>query len=280
MSHHLEDNLGDILQKARSGKGFSLSELESQTGIPEKKLQCFEEETEIPKRDQLEALAHCLSLHKERLRDILSEKWAPKPFPKEALREIIILKGYLGAYEVKGYMLMDPEQKEALLIDTAYNPDLVLNTLSEKKLSLKGVLLTHAHQDHIRGLSKICAQTGAPVYLHPKELPLYRHHELKTPDHWVSEGFTISISQKTLTVLETPGHTPGGVSYFSGDYCFVGDALFAGSTGRSFSPEGYTSLLGSLRKKVLSLPDQTLLCPGHGPTTTVGEEHQHNPFFI
>jgi len=280
MPHHLEDNIEDILQKARIGKGLSLSALSSKAGLDEKSLSSFEDGRKMPTLDQLRILAQCLHLEKTCLEGIANNFWTPQPFPKKAEREVITLKGYLGNYEVKGYLFLASDQNDALLIDTAYNPDLVLKTLSEKNLSLKGILLTHAHHDHIQGVSKIRSKTGAQVYLHPRELPLYRTHEAIPPDQWAEEGTIIGLGQKTLRVLETPGHTPGGVSYYSGKFCFVGDALFAGSTGRSFSPEGYQNLLSSLKKKVLSLPEDTVLCPGHGPSTTVQEERLHNPFFI
>ncbi|HEX9756254.1 MAG TPA: MBL fold metallo-hydrolase [Nitrospiria bacterium] len=279
MAPHLEDNLEDILQKARTGKGFSLPGLSSQTGLDEKKLKKFEDGIETPTSEQLRMLAQTLGLEKNRLEEIGNKRWTPLPFPKEAEKEVITLKGYLGDYEVKGYLFVTSHRNEALLIDTAYNPDLVLKTLWENDLSLKAILLTHAHHDHIHGISKIRTKTGAQVYLHARELPLYKAHETKPPDQMAEEGITIGCGQKTLKVLETPGHTPGGVSYYSGKYCFVGDALFAGSTGRSFSPDGFQTLLSSLKEKVLTLPEETILCPGHGPTTTVGEERRHNPFF-
>jgi glyoxylase-like metal-dependent hydrolase (beta-lactamase superfamily II) len=279
MPNPLEDNLGDILQKARQGKGWSLSRLARETGLDAKNLGRFEEGIQDPQPDQLTRLAHALGLHKDPLQDIAHQQWFPDPFPKEARQGIIPLKGYLGDYEVKGYLLFESESQEAALIDTAYNPDLVLKTLTERGLTLRAILLTHAHRDHIGGLSIIRSGTGAPVFLHPQELPLYRQQDPILPDRWAEEGLQIPLGRLTLEVLETPGHTPGGVTYYTGTTCFVGDALFAGSTGRSYSPEGYKSLLGSLRKKVLTLPGKTLLCPGHGPTTTVREELLHNPFF-
>ena len=276
----LEDNVEDILKKARTGKGLSLPSLAEITGMEELTLRRFEEGSETHGSTQLNRLAHALDLHKDRLQDIASHKWHPHPFPKEIEQKVITLKGYMGNYEVKGYLIMDHNVKEAVLIDTALNPDLVLETLFENGISLRAILLTHAHYDHMGGISKIRSATGAPIYIHPNEAPLYRQQEKKPPDHWVKKGLKISLGDNVFQALETPGHTPGGVSYRFNGYCFVGDALFAGSTGRSFSPEGYQTLLSSLRRNVLSLPGDTLLFPGHGPSTTVQEELLHNPFFI
>ena len=110
-------------------------------------------------------------------------------------------------------------------------------------------------------------------------MPLFSSQSRQKPDGFLEEGQELSIGKTRLKALATPGHTPGGVTYVSEGLCFVGDALFAGSTGRSMSPQGYQTLLASLRQKVLSLPEDTVILPGHGPTTTVGEEKRHNPFF-
>lgn len=280
MPSELEDTVGDILQKARQGKGWSESQLAQKSGVAVGKIRQLEQKDRLTRFEELTGLAGALGLEEERLRVIAAKEWGPNPFPEGASEEVLCLKGYYyGNYEVKGYLLLDPATREAVLFDTAYNPDLVLKTLAEKKLTLRAIFLTHAHGDHMSGVSRIRNQTKAPVYIHPGEGPLYRRNESIPPDHWAEEGMTFRLGDRTVQFLETPGHTPGGLSYRSGPYCFVGDALFAGSTGRSYSPEGYRSLLDALKKKVLTLPEETLLCPGHGPSTSVWEERRHNPFF-
>src|SRR4029077_21072976 len=115
---------------------------------------------------------------------------------------------------------------------------------------------------------------------HQKEAPLYHNAKIKDPDRFIEEGNEIRLGRWNIRALETPGHTPGGVTYLVDGMAFVGDALFAGSTGRSMSASGYRMLISSLREKVLSLGPDTVLFPGHGPAQTVGEEREHNPFII
>jgi glyoxylase-like metal-dependent hydrolase (beta-lactamase superfamily II) len=132
----------------------------------------------------------------------------------------------------------------------------------------------------MEGAALLKAQTGARIAVPLAEGSTYRAHYREAPDLAVRAGTTIEVSPTmTVSAIETPGHTAGGTSYRIGGFCAVGDALFAGSTGRSMSPAGYRTLLSSLRTRILTLPVDTILLPGHGPLTTVGHERQHNPFF-
>jgi glyoxylase-like metal-dependent hydrolase (beta-lactamase superfamily II) len=205
--------------------------------------------------------------------------WTPEPPPEWLQEKVIIVYGKIGGYPVNGYILFDRQSHDAACIDTAYDPDKMLKALDGHRLYLQYVLLTHAHQDHMGGAERLKARTGASLCLHPQEMPLFSSQSRLKPDGFLEEGQELSIGKTRLKVLATPGHTPGGVTYVSKGLCFVGDALFAGSTGRSMSPQGYQTLLTSLRQKVLSLPEETVILPGHGPVTTVGNEKRHNPFF-
>ena len=275
----LEDHFGDIIQKARMGKGLSLAELASATGITQSQLQQIEDYAFTPPEDQMHHLAACLGLDAQKLIAIANGKWTPEPPPHSIEEKVIIIRGMIGVYPVNGYILFDGQTQEAACIDTAFDPEKMLKAIAAHHLNLRSILLTHCHQDHMGGVEALKEKTGATLYLHREEMPLFSRQSRLTPDGFIEEGIEISVGRLRLRPLSTPGHTLGGATYTSEGVCFVGDALFAGSTGRSMSPQGYQSLLISLRQKVLSLPEKTVIFPGHGPPTTVGEEKRHNPFF-
>ena len=275
----LEDHFGDIIQKARMGKGLSLAELAKATGIIQTQLQQIEDYTFIPPEDEMDRLAACLGLDAPKLASIANGTWTPKPPPHWIEEKVIIIRGMIGVYPVNGYILFDGQTHEAACIDTAFDPEKMLKSIAAQHLNLRSILLTHCHQDHMGGVEVLKEKTGAALHLHREEMPLFSRQSGLTPAGFIDEGIELSVGRLRLRALTTPGHTPGGVTYLSESVCFVGDALFAGSTGRSMSPQGYQCLLATLRQKVLSLPDETVIFPGHGPPTTVGEEKRHNPFF-
>jgi glyoxylase-like metal-dependent hydrolase (beta-lactamase superfamily II) len=274
----LEDEFYDIIGKARWGKGLSFEELTEKSGVPSDVIASLEKGLDKPTEDQAKKLARALDLEPHRLILIAKDQYLPKPIPVKVLKHLIPLSGDVGGYRVWGYLLYDPESREAGLFDTAYEPNLPLNAIAKNSLRLQFIFLTHCHYDHIGGSETIREATGAKLLCHQKEAPLYRHAKIKDPDRFIEEGDDIRLGRWRIRVLETPGHTPGGVSYLTDGMAFVGDALFAGSTGRSMSQSGYRMLTSSLREKILSLDPDTVLFPGHGPATTVGEEREHNPF--
>ena len=206
-------------------------------------------------------------------------------------------------------ILGDPETREALVLDPGDEVERVLDVLKRHALSVKAIVSTHAHIDHVGGLQKLQQATGAPVLIHGDDLDLYRHLDeqaawLGVPpppsariDQLLREGDTVRWGNYAAGVLHTPGHTPGSVSlYLPGpgaasaseeraanaagtSSLFAGDTLFAGSIGRTDLWGGsMPDILRSIRSKLLVLPDQTIVYPGHGPVTTIGEERASNPF--
>lgn len=279
----LEDNFSDIIGKARYGKGWSLPDLARRAGLSAPRIEALEEGS-APSGAEIALLASALELHPQKLTTIAEGKWepvcAPMEWPGLVVRRI---DGRIGSYPVNGYLAIDPARKEAALFDTGYSPDRVTRLLAQEELRLVALCITHAHPDHIGGAERIRSATGAPIYLHPNELPGEKKTLEVVP---TKEGGVISVGGFEIHPLFTPGHTPGGTSFLidrspdvPSPIVFVGDALFAGSLGRARSSSTYPVLLHSVQTVLLSLPEETRLFPGHGPATTVGEERMRNPFF-
>ena len=189
----------------------------------------------------------------------------------------------LGAYGTNCYIVHDSASKTCCVIDPGYTPEKVRSEVNALGLTVEAILLTHGHFDHVGGVKEIAAETGCDVYLCADELtlppqmtagPLYY---TKTYD----EGDTLHLAGLTISVIRTPGHTPGGVSYYFPDEkaVFTGDALFYRSLGRTDFPGGdHDTLLHSIRKVLFALPEETAVLPGHGPATSIGNERRNNPF--
>lgn len=204
--------------------------------------------------------------------------------------EVICLTN--GVFQENCYILADPEQREAVLIDPGEEADLFLRRLRTERLDLQAVWLTHAHLDHILGVRQVVETTGVPVYLHPADRPLYDgisnqgqwlgYRDLEPPpppDGTLAPGESVTVGHLSFEVRHVPGHSPGSVAFVGHDLAVVGDALFAGSIGRTDLPGGDAeTLLQSIREQLLSLPDATMVYAGHGPETTIGRERATNPF--
>ena len=277
----LEDEFTDIIKKSRNGQSLSVDDLAKKSGLGAGEVSELEAGTRRASKDEVQALAKSLGLRPGPLGEIANEAWTPHVVPA-SLREVHTIVGEIGGYEVKGYVLFDSDAKEALLIDTGYDAPAVLSFLDQKGLQLKGVCLTHGHTDHAGGLDQILAAWKVPVYLGQEDVSLAPWLPAKNLLVDPEEGTTLQAGRYTLECLITPGHTPGGICYQvkngQQDVCFVGDTLFAGSIGRANPLTLYQTHLESVRKRVLQLPNTTILMPGHGPATTVVEEIQHNPF--
>jgi len=196
-----------------------------------------------------------------------------------------------GAFAENCYLVADPETREAVIVDPGEESDLFRSRLRSEGWTLRAIWLTHAHLDHVAGVSAMREATGAPVWLHPDDRRLYDRapdqaraygftlDRLAPPDREFREGEPAIVGGLAFDVLHTPGHSPGSVSLAGYGVVFVGDVLFAGSVGRTDLPGGDTDTLrASIRDKLYVLPDETVVYSGHGPATTVGEEARANPF--
>jgi glyoxylase-like metal-dependent hydrolase (beta-lactamase superfamily II) len=192
------------------------------------------------------------------------------------------------------YLIADAETGEAAVIDPAWNARVILSAAAARGWTIRHLWLTHAHFDHFGGLAGVVAGTPAPVTvgLHPADLPLlqanggaeifgFRIEPGPPPDLAFQPGQILELGREQLEVRFTPGHTQGHVVFVShaASLVFCGDVIFQGSIGRTDLPGGdFATLLASIRREILSLPDETRLLCGHGDETTVGIERQSNPF--
>jgi len=276
----LEDDFCDIIKKARTGLKLSVGDVARLTGLPGADITALERGDQLHDRTELRAIAGALGLRLTSLEAIVLEKWLPQPLPM--MPGIETVQGEISGYAVKGYIIHDAG--EAVLVDTAYNAEMMIEILESRKLRLVGICLTHGHSDHAEGIQKLLTQWSVPVYLGADDLTLLHWKpsakQLVAPVH----RRTIAVGQLSIQCLATPGHTPGGICYRVempwGPVSFVGDTLFAGSIGRSMPTQLYHTHLESVRRHVLTLPQDCLLLPGHGPGTTVREELAHNPFYV
>ena len=280
----LEDEFCDILKKARFGQGQGLAALAELTQIEPSDLERLEKGQRLPTKGEIQHICQALHLRLNSLVAITLDGWVPQPQPEWTTEDYLVetIRGDIGGYEVKGYLLTDPDTKQTLMIDTGYNAQQMLATIKKRGLTLIGVVLTHGHADHAGGLEEILAEWPVPVYLGNGDFDLLPWKPDPASLRIPTDHHMIAIGELTVECLATPGHTPGGFCYLTSRkgqvLCFVGDTLFAGSVGRSNPFSLYPQHLQSVRQTLLHLPKDTVLFPGHGPSTTVAEEQTHNPF--
>ena len=274
----LEDDCADILKKARTGQALALADMARLTGVPEVEIAALERGDRPSDRAAVFALSSALGLRPGTLEHIVWDGWVPRP--SAPIAGVGTIHGDIGGYAVKGYVVYD--SGEALLVDTAYNASAMMTFLESRRLRLVGICLTHGHADHAEGLQPLLKRWNVRVYLGPNDLALLPWRPPNESLIAPGDGRTIAVGGLTVRCMTTPGHTPGGICYVTEaqkrSVCFVGDTLFAGSIGRSNPHTLYATHLDSVRRRVLKLPLDFTLLPGHGPATTVREEVDQNPF--
>jgi glyoxylase-like metal-dependent hydrolase (beta-lactamase superfamily II) len=276
----LEDEFCDILKKARVGQGLAVGDVSRLTGLPGGDISALERGDRARGRAEVHALAKALWLRAEPLAQIALDKW--EPVARQTPPWIEMVQGSISGYGVQGYIVHD--EGEAVMIDTAYNAPRMLEVLAKRGLRLVAICLTHGHADHAEGIDQILKSQEVPVYLGPEDVDLLNWRPRVDLMAAPTDGRVIKVGHRTVRCLATPGHTPGGICYLLDDpqqpVCFVGDTLFAGSIGRSNPSQLYQTHLDSVRSRVVALPSDWRLFPGHGPATTVAEEVDHNPFVM
>ena len=265
----LEDGFTDIIGKAQRGFKWSDEDLARRADVTVAELVRIKSgEFDEP---LIRKIARSLNLGKTALVESARKVWFPNPQEVEGLAQ------FNTTYEdmtVNAYLAWDVKSKEAGAFDTGADGGSMLEFAKERGLTLKSIFLTHTHGDHVADLARLKKETGARAYVCQLEPT---HHGAET----FSEGRSFQVGSLKVETRQTSGHAAGGITYIiSGltkPVAIVGDAVFAGSMGGGSI--SYVDALGNNRKKILTLPNETVLCPGHGPLTTVGEEKLHNPFF-
>ena len=197
----------------------------------------------------------------------------------------------VGPIMANCYIVGCDNTKQAAVIDPGDDSDRILMTLAESKLTVKYILNTHGHFDHVGANRRMKDATGAELMIHAQDAPMLDSlpqaaasfgmsaESSPPPDKTIDDGDAITFGDITFKVLHTPGHSPGGVSFHADGVVFVGDTLFAGSIGRTdFAGGDFDTLIASVKNKLFPLGDDVTVYTGHGPTTTIGQEKRMNPF--
>jgi glyoxylase-like metal-dependent hydrolase (beta-lactamase superfamily II) len=199
----------------------------------------------------------------------------------------------VGQLGVNCFILADPETLDGVVVDPGDEIGAILDLVKARGIRVKYILNTHGHFDHVGGNRKMVAATGAPLLIHQGDEPWLSRaarsasnyglqaEDSPQPAAFLTDGQTITFGTLELKVIHTPGHTPGGCCFYlpAAGKLISGDTLFAESVGRTDLPGGsQEQLISSIRTKLLALPDDTRVYPGHGPATTIGHEKSHNPY--
>ena len=271
----LEDNVEDVIGKAAAGLGFGKASLAARAGIPVERVRALLT-GKVSSADDLTAVAKALDLRGDCLLELARKEWEPPVFEVEGL-SLFTTPYPIPGYEemtVNSYLVQGPGSTDAVIFDAGADATELIREIRARSLEVRLILITHAHGDHVQDLERLLQETGAPpVWLNEKEsLPgaeLFR------------AGRSFAVGSLRIESRDTSGHSPGGTTYviegLGRPVAIVGDSLFCCSQGGARS--AYAEALEHNRREVFSLPEETVLCPGHGPLTTVGGEKRHNPFF-
>ncbi|MFC1995943.1 MBL fold metallo-hydrolase [Chloroflexota bacterium] len=191
------------------------------------------------------------------------------------------------------YLVASEQTRDGMVIDAAGDASRILSNIRELDLKIGLIVATHTHPDHIGAIGHVVENTGASFAIHTAEAEILQHYDFSRftaidpifqppppPDRLLKDGDFLIVGDLKFQVLHTPGHSGGGICLIGYGVVFSGDALFNMSIGRTDGPGGDSNLLiSSIRAKLLVLPEQTVVLPGHGPKTTIGQERRNNPFF-
>ena len=271
----LEDHLGDIIRKARAMSGVTATVAATAAGLSESQLSALEETGHCSQPINFAALAPQIGLNAAKLEAIASG-WLPSRKDLFAWHELRVFTTAGEGLTVNCYLVWDEVTRDAALFDTGLDAQPILDCIASEQLQLRHIFITHSHWDHVEALPKIrAAWPKARLHSGSKNAPVDQRNK---------NSEIIHLGGLRVTHRETPGHAADGVTYLVGNWqedaphvAIVGDTLFAGSMGNGNG--AWELARQTVREQILSLPAETLLCPGHGPLTTVAEEKAHNPFF-
>ncbi len=266
----IEDFFEDIIAKAMRGHHVSISELAETTGVEDDILQRLIR-GEFCDEPALLKVAKALKLDPTALTMSASKVWRPRPVSLDGVAQF---NTPYRDMRVNAFLIWDPETKIGAAFDTGTDSSLISTKASELGVTIENIFLTHTHNDHIADLDRLKFDNGTPAAWSNEAEPW-------PGTETFSEGKTFSIGALKVATFTTSGHSPGGTTYFveglARPVAIAGDALFAGSMGGGIC--SFEDAWKNNRNKILTLPDDTVICPGHGPMTSVVEEKRNNPFF-
>ena len=272
---NLEDHLGDIIRKARLMTNVPAAAAAKAAGLAEAELAAGEDTGSFSKQPNFKSLAGVIGLSPVKLQNI-GNGWFPAKKDLTLWHQFRVLTTAGDGLTVNCYLAWDETSREAALFDTGFDAAPILDTVAKERLLLRDIFITHSHHDHVAALVDVrTALPQARVHGYSKKAPAEQR---------LKSGETFQVGRLKIGYRETPGHAADGVTYIINDWpnnapqvAVVGDTIFAGSMGRG--NDSWQVARQKVREHILSLPPDTLLCPGHGPLTTVAEEQANNPFF-
>jgi len=271
----LEDHLGDVIRKARVAANVSAENAAKVAGVGVEELKSWESSGQMPPSAKLDALGSLLGLTTLKLQN-LAKGWMPPLIDLSLWVELRQISTTSEGNTVNCYLVWDEVSREAALFDTGWEAAPVLELIRENQLQLRHLFLTHTDADHVAAM--------APLREQFPKLLLHTNSKSAPPQHRNRANDFIHLGSLRITNRETPGHTEDGVTYIIGNWpedaphvAIIGDTIFSGSMAKG--KQSTDLLKQKVREQIFTLPQETLLCPGHGPVTTVALEKANNPFF-
>ncbi len=265
----IEDNAGDIIGKAQRGLGISDSQLAERAGVSAESVKQMREGNLM--EEELGKVAPMLGLDASSLIKLARNEWEPEVI--EAIDGLALFNTTYEDMRVNAYLVWDLASRDAIAFDTGADCTEMLRRAARENLNIKFIMLTHSHPDHVADLERLRNETGAIIYI--------SEHESARGAETIAEGEYFRAGALQTEARLTSGHSPGGITYYitglARPVAIVGDSIFAASMGGG--SVSYSDALQNNREQILTLPEETVLCPGHGPLTTVAKEKRENPFF-
>jgi glyoxylase-like metal-dependent hydrolase (beta-lactamase superfamily II) len=270
----LEDEFSDILTKAMRGSGTGVAALAKATGLSGDAIGAWAAGRGVAGEEEARAIARVLRLDPGKFADAAAGRWHP-----DEVRLPDVRHHPQDPHPSNGYIFFLDGGKRAALVDPAGVPANLLRILRDGQYHLEYILITHKHRDHCDATEDVAAQfPRAKIVMHAADVGAIGR--LADTALRVKDGEELPFGDVRIRMLHTPGHTDGSSSYVFKSTIFTGDTLFAGSVGGAYGDAStYEDILNSVRSKIFTLPDDTVVMPGHGPPSKVGWEKAHNPFF-
>jgi len=287
MYSELEDLFGDIVGKARRGQELSVRNVAHALDLQLNKWKDIERYEWIPERNTIARIGGLLGLDIGKLQVSADGGYFPhEPFGNSISGVHIDMiplhenpNRETDSMTMNGFLLVCPDTNKAAFVDPGFEFGKIMGLIERNTTCLEKILITHGHYDHITALRDLAQETGAEVFVSSTDATMLKD-DASLITGQIGGNDRLNVGNIQLRVAETNGHTPGGISYIGQGFAFVGDALFAGSLGGTRKKENYGIQKSAVERNILSLIDSTVLFPGHGPATTVGEERKYNPFYF